>query len=106
VLQAGRNRHEDIMESLELFGREVLPEFAERDEDLSAAKAQRLAPVIEQVMARKPPPAAPPVDLDSYAFKAYIRELAETSGDQAMTELVERYAEDRATGRPDPLLSS
>ena len=32
VLQAGKNRHEHIMESLELFGREVLPEFAERDE--------------------------------------------------------------------------
>ena len=32
VLQAGRNRHEHIMESIELFGAEVLPEFAERDE--------------------------------------------------------------------------
>ena len=31
VMQAGRNRHEDIMESIELFGTEVLPEFAERD---------------------------------------------------------------------------
>ena len=30
VLQAGRNRHEHICESLELFGAEVLPEFAER----------------------------------------------------------------------------
>ena len=28
VLQAGRNRHEHICESLELFGAEVLPEFA------------------------------------------------------------------------------
>ena len=27
VMQAGKNRHEDIMSSLELFGREVLPEF-------------------------------------------------------------------------------
>jgi thiazole synthase ThiGH ThiG subunit len=26
-MQAGKNRHEHIMESLELFGREVLPEF-------------------------------------------------------------------------------
>ena len=29
--QAGKNRHEHIMESLELFGREVLPEFTDRD---------------------------------------------------------------------------
>ena len=34
--QAGNNRHEHIMEALELFGREVLPEFAERDEKLAA----------------------------------------------------------------------
>ncbi len=31
VMQAGRNQHEHIMESIELFGREVLPEFAERE---------------------------------------------------------------------------
>ena len=30
--QAGKNRHEHIMEALELFGREVLPEFKDRDE--------------------------------------------------------------------------
>ena len=40
--QAGKNRHEDIMESLELFGTEVLPEFAEREERLAAEKAKRL----------------------------------------------------------------
>ena len=59
--QAGNNRHEHIMESLELFGREVLPEFMERDEKLQRDKAQRLAPVLDKVMARKPaerPPAA------------------------------------------------
>ena len=31
VLQAGRNQHEHIMESIEIFGREVLPEFLDRD---------------------------------------------------------------------------
>ena len=31
-MQAGHNRHEDIMESIDLFGTEVLPEFIERDE--------------------------------------------------------------------------
>ena len=47
--QAGKNRHEHIMEALELFGREVLPEFAERDEKLQRDKEQRLAPVIDAV---------------------------------------------------------
>ena len=37
--QAGKNRHEHIMESLELFGREVLPEFVERDERSARDKA-------------------------------------------------------------------
>ena len=39
VLQAGRNRHEHIMESIEIFGREVLPEFIERDEAQVKAQA-------------------------------------------------------------------
>lgn len=32
IAQSGTRKHEDIMESLELFGREVLPEFKERHE--------------------------------------------------------------------------
>ena len=43
VLQAGKNRHEHICESLELFGREVLPAFKERDDAQVRAKAARLA---------------------------------------------------------------
>ncbi len=53
VMQAGRNQHEHICEAIELFGREVLPEFKERDEAAVAAKAKRLEPVIEAAMARK-----------------------------------------------------
>ena len=30
--QCGRNKHEDICESLELFAREVMPEFQDRAE--------------------------------------------------------------------------
>jgi len=40
VSQSGKTRHEDIMESLELFGREVLPEF--KDRDAAAALAARI----------------------------------------------------------------
>ena len=44
--QAGKNRHEHIMEALELFGREVLPEFKDRDDEADRATRQtRLAPV-------------------------------------------------------------
>ena len=69
VLQAGRNRHEHIMEAIELFGREVLPEFAERDEAQVAAKAERLAPAIEAAMARRAE-VYEPADIGDYSFPA------------------------------------
>jgi alkanesulfonate monooxygenase SsuD/methylene tetrahydromethanopterin reductase-like flavin-dependent oxidoreductase (luciferase family) len=56
VLQAGRNRHEHICESLELFGAEVLPEFAERADAVDAARRERLAGVIDAALLRRDPP--------------------------------------------------
>jgi alkanesulfonate monooxygenase SsuD/methylene tetrahydromethanopterin reductase-like flavin-dependent oxidoreductase (luciferase family) len=60
VAQAGANRHEDICEAYELFAREVMPEFKERDERLERDKRRRLAPVIDRIMAarsdRRPAP--------------------------------------------------
>jgi alkanesulfonate monooxygenase SsuD/methylene tetrahydromethanopterin reductase-like flavin-dependent oxidoreductase (luciferase family)/putative sterol carrier protein len=56
VMQAGRNRHEHICESIELFGAEVLPEFAERADAADAQRAERLAPAIAAALARREPP--------------------------------------------------
>jgi alkanesulfonate monooxygenase SsuD/methylene tetrahydromethanopterin reductase-like flavin-dependent oxidoreductase (luciferase family) len=56
VSQAGRNRHEHICESLELFGKEVLPEFAEHADEVEKAKLERLGPAMEAAMARREPP--------------------------------------------------
>ena len=55
VSQAGRNRHEDICESMELFAREVLPEFAERADEVDRAKEERLAPAKAAALARRAP---------------------------------------------------
>jgi len=55
VSQAGRNRHEHICESLELFAAEVMPEFVERAKEGEREKAQRLAGAIEAALARRPP---------------------------------------------------
>jgi alkanesulfonate monooxygenase SsuD/methylene tetrahydromethanopterin reductase-like flavin-dependent oxidoreductase (luciferase family) len=52
--QAGRNKHEHIVESLELFAAEVMPEFKAQVEEREHAKAKRLAPHIEAALARKP----------------------------------------------------
>ena len=73
---AGRNRHEHIMESYELVAREVLPEFLERDEAREREKQQRLAPVVDQVLARKPASDHPPLDPD-YVIPAYPRQSAD-----------------------------
>ncbi len=51
--QVGRNKHEHICESMELFAKEVMPEFAERDPKHCAEKEERLAPFIEAALARK-----------------------------------------------------
>ena len=51
--QVGRNRHEHICESLELFATEVMPEFVERDEIARKKKAERRAPASEAALARK-----------------------------------------------------
>jgi alkanesulfonate monooxygenase SsuD/methylene tetrahydromethanopterin reductase-like flavin-dependent oxidoreductase (luciferase family) len=51
--QGGRNRHEHICESLELFADQVLPEFAEDADERVARKNEELAPYIEAALARK-----------------------------------------------------
>ena len=53
IQQGGRNRHEHICEALELFAREVMPEFRGREAERERQKAAELAPYIEQAMARK-----------------------------------------------------
>lgn len=62
--QVGRNSNVHIMEALEVFGREVLPEFIERDAACEAARAERLGEAIEAGFARRAKlgkVAAPPV---------------------------------------------
>ena len=53
IQQGGKNRHEHICQSLELFAREVLPEFDGREEARAKRKHEELAPFIEQAMRRK-----------------------------------------------------
>jgi alkanesulfonate monooxygenase SsuD/methylene tetrahydromethanopterin reductase-like flavin-dependent oxidoreductase (luciferase family)/putative sterol carrier protein len=61
LMQAGRNCHEHICESIELFASEVMPEFAQRADEADARRAERFAPAIEAALARRePPPVADP----------------------------------------------
>jgi alkanesulfonate monooxygenase SsuD/methylene tetrahydromethanopterin reductase-like flavin-dependent oxidoreductase (luciferase family) len=53
IQQAGMNKHEHILESLELFAAEVMGEFKAREAEREAKKMEELAPYIEKAMARK-----------------------------------------------------
>jgi alkanesulfonate monooxygenase SsuD/methylene tetrahydromethanopterin reductase-like flavin-dependent oxidoreductase (luciferase family) len=52
--QAGRNRHSQICESLELFASEVMPGFKAEVEAREARKRAELAPYVEAALKRKP----------------------------------------------------
>jgi alkanesulfonate monooxygenase SsuD/methylene tetrahydromethanopterin reductase-like flavin-dependent oxidoreductase (luciferase family) len=98
VSQAGKNRHEHIMESLELFGREVLPEFKERDLRAEREKVRRLEPVVAQVMARKPASDHPPLPVPDYAFPAIPRAQADRAGADEFHRFLDEVAESSAQG--------
>jgi hypothetical protein len=53
IQQGGRNRHDHICQSLELFADRVMPEFKVEEDERERRKRERLAPAIEAAMARK-----------------------------------------------------
>lgn len=67
ILLLNPRSHEGTMESIELMGKEVLPEFIERDAKAVADKAKRLEPIIEKVESRRPEPNAPQFD-EGYSY--------------------------------------
>jgi alkanesulfonate monooxygenase SsuD/methylene tetrahydromethanopterin reductase-like flavin-dependent oxidoreductase (luciferase family) len=56
VSQAGRNRHEHICESLELFARTVMPRFHAGEAERERRKRERLAPAVAAALSRREPP--------------------------------------------------
>ena len=60
--QAGPNRHEDVCEAIELFGKEVLPDFAGRVDEQERAKQVRLAESCEAALLRRSPRRESPAD--------------------------------------------
>jgi alkanesulfonate monooxygenase SsuD/methylene tetrahydromethanopterin reductase-like flavin-dependent oxidoreductase (luciferase family) len=99
VLQAGPNRHEHICESLEQFGRQVLPHFADRREEREREKAERLAGAVERALARRTPPREAPsgylIDEQAELARAApslgaagVRARLRRSGQEALARLV------------------
>jgi alkanesulfonate monooxygenase SsuD/methylene tetrahydromethanopterin reductase-like flavin-dependent oxidoreductase (luciferase family) len=53
IQQAGRNRHDDICASLELFAAEVMPEFVADEAEREQRKADELGPFVAAALGRK-----------------------------------------------------
>lgn len=59
AVQVGATKHEHILESLELFASEVMPEFDRRRPQVEQRKATRLADYLGQALDRRTPATAP-----------------------------------------------
>src|SRR2546423_8995606 len=55
ALQTGHTKHEHIVESLELFAKRVMPPFAERADEVDAARRERLARACARAVKRREP---------------------------------------------------
>jgi len=94
ILLLNPRSHEATMESIEIMGKEVLPEFIERDAKAVAAKAKRLEPIIEKVEKRRRPMDAPAFD-ENYTFGGLPTgrggEFTSSEVTEAMAALAEDY---------------
>ncbi len=77
IQQGGNNLHENICEDLELFAREVMPEFKEQEEARQRQKNDELAPFVEAALKRKERMKELSDD-EVPAFPAYGFSIAET----------------------------
>ena len=82
IQQGGKNKHEDICASLEIFAAEVMPEFEAEEAARRARKDAELAPYVEAAFKRKTWLAQLPDD-QIPTFAAYGRTIAETAEAEA-----------------------
>ncbi|MDP8957121.1 MAG: LLM class flavin-dependent oxidoreductase [Actinomycetota bacterium] len=94
VGQAGKNRHEDICESIEVFGKEVLPRFAEREDERETSKRARLEQAMEQALTRRSRPrtADPTYVITSQGESAPARPIQPATGDAEHEAATSRVA--------------
>ena len=94
IQQAGANRHEDIIESLELFAAKVLPDFKARDVTQVERKNERLAEAIGRAEGRRPAlmdlEEVPVVDAYP-VLKRKLEEKAEESGPSEISDDGEKF---------------
>jgi alkanesulfonate monooxygenase SsuD/methylene tetrahydromethanopterin reductase-like flavin-dependent oxidoreductase (luciferase family)/putative sterol carrier protein len=111
VMQAGKNRHEHICESISLFGSEVLPRFAASAGAVEEAKRERLAEACSRALARRAP--ARTVPEDGYVISpgaeprpAYAGGRSDGSVSQRARDMVESAFAAFVKGRSDEQLDT
>jgi hypothetical protein len=103
IQQGGRNKHEHICEALELFGRDIMPEFKQHEAERQKKKAEELAPFIEKAFARKQK-MKELTDDEIPNVLALGRQIAQQqSADPKAEESARRFAEVSAVPLSDPL---
>ena len=105
VSQAGNNRHEHIMESMELFASQVMPEFAEKADAHDSAKIERLGPTIEAALGRKPEEDHPALLDPQYTFPAIPMGLADRIGNDQFYALLNQVGEQAAIGNLESFIA-
>ncbi len=90
IQQGGKNQHEHICESLELFASDVMPEFKEHEAERQRQKMDDLAPYIEAAFKRKKW-MEPLADDEIAAYRAYGFDVAEQDISQ-LPEAMQRRA--------------
>jgi alkanesulfonate monooxygenase SsuD/methylene tetrahydromethanopterin reductase-like flavin-dependent oxidoreductase (luciferase family) len=102
IQQGGRNKHEHICEALELFGREIMPEFKANEAERQKKKAEELAPFIEKAFARKQKMKEMTYD-EIPSVLALGRQISQQPVDPKTEEAGRRFAEVSAVPLTDPL---
>jgi alkanesulfonate monooxygenase SsuD/methylene tetrahydromethanopterin reductase-like flavin-dependent oxidoreductase (luciferase family) len=96
IQQGGKNRHDHICESLELFAAQVMPEFKEHEAARERHKQEALAPCLDAAMQRKHPmPSLAEAEMPP--IEAYGLTITQTDmpdeGTRQRRELMRRIAE-------------
>ncbi len=80
-------------------GREVLPEFKERDEKIVATKAEEYAPIVDAALSRKERSGERMPD--DYVMKAIPKQMVDGADNDQGKQWMRKLADDSATGNRD-----
>ena len=97
AVQVGATKHEHILESLELFAKEVMPEFEERRPGIEQKKAERLAGAISKPKGRQAAPRKPADEEAPVVTLTYqaLKKDATRGAELGLQRLVARSSDER-----------